>query len=177
MKINKKIGFTLIELLVVIFIIGLLSSIVLSSLNTVRAKARSAILIYGAKETQKALLFYFDKNNGVYPPHIEDHGLRYTSISGATTEAIFLAGVTPTYLKELSNPGTFTNADMGGSGTSRLLYRRLTNNTVPGCLSTLNNCHALLFYTETSTVFGPANTAVYFISNGEIRNGFDSNLY
>lgn len=39
---NRKKGFTLIELLVVIAIIGILSSVVLTSLNSSRAKARVA---------------------------------------------------------------------------------------------------------------------------------------
>mgnify|MGYP001576492848 CR=1 FL=1 len=60
-------GFTLIELLVVISIISLLSSIVLTSVNSARAKARDVRRRADMKQVQTALEFYFDANN-TYPP-------------------------------------------------------------------------------------------------------------
>lgn len=63
---NKSLGFTLIELLVVISIIGLLSSVVLSALNSARSKARDAQRISDLGELKKALAFYYDKH-GYYP--------------------------------------------------------------------------------------------------------------
>ena len=59
-------GFTLIELLVVIAIIGILSSVVLASLNTARLKSRDTRRIADIKQLQLALALYFD-SNAAYP--------------------------------------------------------------------------------------------------------------
>jgi prepilin-type N-terminal cleavage/methylation domain-containing protein len=67
-KANNK-GFTLIELLVVIAIIGILSSVVLASLNTARQKSRDVKRISDLKQIQLALEFSFDANNE-YPDTI-----------------------------------------------------------------------------------------------------------
>lgn len=61
-----KKGFTLIELLVVISIIGVLSTIVLSSLNSARVKARDAKRVSDIRQLQSALELYYS-NNGQYP--------------------------------------------------------------------------------------------------------------
>ncbi len=63
---NKKNGFTLIELLVVIAIIGLLSSIVLATLNSTRAKSRDTKRKAVLKQLSVAAELYFDVNR-VYP--------------------------------------------------------------------------------------------------------------
>ncbi len=59
---KKQEGFTLIELLVVIAIIGILSSVVLASLNSARQKSRDARRISDVKQIQLALELYFDSN-------------------------------------------------------------------------------------------------------------------
>ena len=61
-KINKK-GFTLIELLVVIAIIGLLSSIVLASLNSARDKAKEAKILSSLKSINNQAEIYRIDNN------------------------------------------------------------------------------------------------------------------
>ncbi len=59
-------GFTLIELLVVIAIIGVLSSVVLSSLSTIRARARDTARIEAVDEMRKAIELYY-ADTGRYP--------------------------------------------------------------------------------------------------------------
>jgi general secretion pathway protein G len=59
-------GFTLIELLVVISIIGLLSSVVLASLNSARSKARDAERASDINQVNKALELYYSVH-GAYP--------------------------------------------------------------------------------------------------------------
>jgi prepilin-type N-terminal cleavage/methylation domain-containing protein len=83
---TKHKGFTLIELLVVIAIIGVLATVVLSSLNTARARARDAKRLSEMKSLETALeLYYLD--NGRYPPlgssHTENGNLGATSLQTA----------------------------------------------------------------------------------------------
>lgn len=64
---SAQAGFTLIELLVVITIIGLLSSIVMASLNSARVKARDAKRKAELRQIATALELYYDAY-GKYPP-------------------------------------------------------------------------------------------------------------
>ena len=64
MKSNK--GFTLIELLVVIAIIGILSGIVLTSLNSARGKAEDAKVKADLSGLRSAAEIYYSDNNDSY---------------------------------------------------------------------------------------------------------------
>lgn len=66
-KTFKK-GFTLIELLVVIAIIGLLSSVVMTSLNTARIKSRDTRRKADIKQLEIALEFNYDKYGSYTQP-------------------------------------------------------------------------------------------------------------
>jgi prepilin-type N-terminal cleavage/methylation domain-containing protein len=59
-------GFTLIELLVVIAIIGILSSVVLASLNTARSKGNYAAVKSNLATIQTQAELYYDSNGNAY---------------------------------------------------------------------------------------------------------------
>ena len=107
-KKTKK-GFTLIELLVVISIISLLSSVVLSSLNSARAKARDARRVTTVKQLQVALALYASDNNGRYPStgggFYDDYiGGSPTPYSNLMTTELVNKGYLPLVLHEYTYP-------------------------------------------------------------------------
>lgn len=96
-------GFTLIELLVVIAIIGLLSSVVLSSLNAARGKARDTQRLQDFGQLRSALELYASANNGAYPNTGSSwRGVCSSFGSYATTGATgYVPSLAPTYIPVL----------------------------------------------------------------------------
>ncbi|XKT75443.1 MAG: type II secretion system protein [Patescibacteria group bacterium UBA2103] len=105
-----KKGFTLIELLVVVAIIGMLSSVVLSSLNTARASARDARRAQDGKQVAAALELYYSANNG-FPAN------GGTGCSTNYCLSHISAALTPTYIPNLP-----TDPIYGDSGTYPYRY-------------------------------------------------------
>ena len=66
MKHSLQKGFTLIELLVVIAIIGILSSVVLASLNTARAKGANAATKSNLNNARAQAELYYDSTGSSY---------------------------------------------------------------------------------------------------------------
>ncbi len=103
MKTSYKKGFTLIELLVVIAIIGILSSVVLASLNSARKKGRDARRVADIKQIQLALELYYDANSNY--PNTTQYGTSLISqgfISAVPKDPLSLLG----YAYEAIGSGT-----------------------------------------------------------------------
>lgn len=119
LKFNKDSGFTLVELLVVIAIIGVLSSVVLVSLNSARAKARDARRLADFKQIQTALELFYDVY-GRYPitggaPTWDEHWQLFsTCLETGSGCGFSISGYVPVIAKVPQDPsdGTgFSDAD------------------------------------------------------------------
>ena len=129
-------GFTLIELLVVIAIIGILSSVVLASLNSARSKGRDARRISDLKQLQLALELYYDATSQSYP-------------TGTT-----LTVLAPTYISSLP-------ADP--QGAAAYVYQALTS-AGAACASGTCSGYVLKATTENTKPAGSYNTDVLTVS-------------
>jgi len=103
---HTKKGFTLIELLVVIAIIGILSSVVLASLNTARQKSRDARRISDMKQIQLALELYFDTNRTYV-----------VAAEGAASTAL-TAALVPTFIAAIPSDPISTGTQYQYEGTA-----------------------------------------------------------
>jgi prepilin-type N-terminal cleavage/methylation domain-containing protein len=94
---NKRQGFTLIELLVVIAIIGILSAVVLASLNTARNKGKDARVISSVQQIRTLLEVGY--NGALYEDlsttanQFLTTGPNYTNINSLVTDAANQGGL------------------------------------------------------------------------------------
>ncbi len=101
MKKTYSRGFTLIELLVVIAIIGILSSVVLASLNTARGKGADAAIKSNLNNIRAQAELVYDGANGSYETVCDN-----TQVTNAVNAAITAAGSAGTLATRCADSAT-----------------------------------------------------------------------
>lgn len=167
----RRRGFTLVELLVVIAIIGILASVILTSLSTARAKSRDGKRIADIKSIQLALALYYN-DNGMYPKSI------YSIISGGTGAPPDIPLV-PLYLPSVPlDPGTNGKYFYSGFRTGGVAACNATNPPVLYHLSTLLESPNVALNDDADMEFNPSGYAACTTgvsdSNGNI-SGLSAN--
>ncbi len=149
---NRTRGFTLIELLVVIAIIGILSSVVLASLNTARAKGNAAKMKAQLAGARASAEIYYDSNNSAYAA-----GTCASTPTGMFADAN--SGLSS--YGDLDNYPTGTTMDCGGAAGAYSMAANL--GTVTWCVDSLGTSRdktsAGVAYSALTGSAGAAHTA------------------
>lgn len=120
-----KRGFTLIELLVVIAIIGILSSVVLASLNTARSRGTDAKIQSELRSIAVNAELYYDTSG--------NYGSAASGASGCTTSGTMFQTETPTNIKQivasLNGVGTAGSLVCQSNGTAYAVSKQLVSDS------------------------------------------------
>ena len=122
-------GFTLIELLVVVAIIGILSSVVLSSLNSARKKAKDAAI----KEEISQLANLMALNYNDYGSYCQLQSAGWTTLEAGTCDSMF-SGNYATQARAICN-NIYNNANDLFLPTYPVGSTRIFSATSVGCSS------------------------------------------
>jgi len=151
---NTKRGFTLIELLVVIAIIGILSSVVLASLNTARVKARDAARLSDVNQMVKIMALNTDAT-------------ATTLVGCITADARLSTCTTPAALADFSDPsGSATACTSSSAATCDYSVSQ-----VDGDAAATTEDYQICFYLEDASATGTAGLHKVTSPAGNISAG------
>ena len=155
-RIEIKKGFTLMELLIVVAIIGILSSIVLASLNAARMKSRDAKRYSDIKQIQTALELYYNEN-GRYPTTawISSNAATWQTFLGSALGMNLPVDPTNTATGQATTAGVYTysyySRAYGCEGQWYMIVYRLEGDSTPVSQG-VQSCTTYFNYGGTMTV-------------------------
>ncbi len=131
---NKTRGFTLIELLVVIAIIGILSSVVLASLNSARNKGSDAKIKAQLSGLRAAAEVYYDNTSNSYGTAVTGSTAAATRIGPGCGEAMFISTEVAPYTLLTNFPSASDAGRCTSSGTAYAVSAELSGTNSFWCV-------------------------------------------